>query len=45
MNNKHFNQFKNYASGSTAGGSKGIVPLILGLGLLWLGSQSIYSGI
>lgn len=42
MNNKHFNQFKSYASG-TSGGSKGILPIVLGLGLLWLGSQSVYS--
>lgn len=43
MNSKGFNQFKSFvnAPGGT-GGKKGIVPIVLGLGLLWLANQSIY---
>ena len=45
MNSKGFNQFKSFvnAPGGT-GGKKGIIPIVLGLGLLWLANQSIYYG-
>lgn len=47
MNSKHFNQFKSFVNqpGAGSGGSKGLFPILVGLGLLWLAKSSIYYGI
>jgi hypothetical protein len=45
MNSKQFNQFKSYVNqpGSSAGG-RGLLPILMGLGLIWLAKSSIYYG-
>ncbi len=44
MNNKHFNQFKSYVNTSGSTGGRGLFPILVGLGLLWLAKSSIYYG-
>jgi len=45
MNNKNFNQLKSFLNSSKGStGQKGLIPIVLGLGLLWLANQSIYYG-
>lgn len=45
MNSKGFNQFKSFVNqGGSSSGGKGLLPLVLGVGLLWLAQSSIYYG-
>ena len=44
MNNKQFNQFKSFVNQSGSAGGRGLLPILLGLGLVWLAKSSIYYG-
>ncbi len=44
MSNKQFNQFKSFVNSSGMGRGKGLLPIFVGLGLLWLAKSSIYYG-